>query len=72
MSETDIILRTKTKNSRKILFGAPRLGTSILLGIEGWALLTLYTTGYGMLPILAGVSISIGYLTIACSQFLLG
>ncbi|KKK44613.1 MAG: hypothetical protein Lokiarch_16840 [Candidatus Lokiarchaeum sp. GC14_75] len=55
MSETDSIQRIKTKNSRKILFGVPRLGTSILLGIEGWALLTLYTSGYGLLPILAGV-----------------
>ena len=72
MNETDIIRREKTNNSKKILFGTPRLGTSILLGIEGWALLTLYTSGYGLLPILAGLAISIGYLTIALSQFLLG
>jgi GPH family glycoside/pentoside/hexuronide:cation symporter len=54
------------------LFGAPRLGTSIVLGIEGWALLTLYTSGYGLHPFSAGFSIAMGYLTIAISQFILG
>ncbi|MHA1987142.1 MAG: MFS transporter [Promethearchaeota archaeon] len=72
MSETDEIKREGTSNSKKILFSAPRLGTSIVLGIEGWALLTLYTSGYGLHPFLAGLSISIGYLTIAITQFLFG
>ncbi|MHA2280825.1 MAG: MFS transporter [Promethearchaeota archaeon] len=54
------------------MFGAPRLGTSIVLGIEGWALLTLYTSGYGLHPFSAGFSIAMGYLTIAISQFILG
>ncbi|MFX1477809.1 MAG: MFS transporter [Promethearchaeota archaeon] len=72
MSNTDIIKRESTSTSRKILFGLPRLGTSIVLGIEGWALLTLYTSGYGLHPFLAGFSISMGYLTIAASQFFLG
>ena len=72
MSNTDVIKRESTSTSRKILFGLPRLGTSIVLGIEGWALLTLYTSGYGLHPFLAGFSISMGYLTIAASQFLLG
>ncbi|MHA2390336.1 MAG: MFS transporter [Promethearchaeota archaeon] len=72
MNETEEFKRERTSNSRKILFSFPRLGTSIVLGIEGWALLTLYTSGYGLHPFLAGFSISIGYLTIACSQFLLG
>ncbi len=54
------------------MFGAPRLGTSIVLGIEGWALLTLYTSGYGLHPFLAGFSIAMGFLTIAISQFLFG
>ena len=44
MSETEEITREGTSNSRKLLFGSPRLGTSIVLGIEGWALLTLYTS----------------------------
>ena len=54
MSETEEIRREATNKSRKILFGSPRLSTSIVLGIEGWALLTLYTSGYGLHPFLAG------------------
>lgn len=72
MSETEEIKRETTSNFKKILFGSPRLSTSIVLGIEGWALLTLYTSGYGLHPFLAGFAISMGYLTIALSQFLLG
>ena len=72
MNETSEIKREKTSNLMKILFSSPRLGTSIVLGIEGWALLTLYTSGYGLQPLLAGFAISMGYLTIALSQFLLG
>lgn len=72
MSNIDEVERLVTTNKRKILFSAPRLGSSIVLGIEGWALLTLYTSGYGLHPFLAGFSISMGYLTIAFSQFFLG
>ena len=72
MNESEVIKREKTSKIRKILFSSPRLATSIVLGIEGWALLTLYTSGYGLHPFLAGFSISMGYLTIALSQFLLG
>ncbi|MFX1573013.1 MAG: MFS transporter [Promethearchaeota archaeon] len=72
MNETAEIKRTPTSNFKKMLFGSPRLSTSIVLGIEGWALLTLYTSGYGLHPFLAGFAISMGYLTIALSQFLLG
>ncbi|MFX1349882.1 MAG: MFS transporter [Promethearchaeota archaeon] len=72
MSESEEIIRDQTSSGKKVLFAAPRLGTSILLGIEGWALLTLYTSGYGLEPFLVGFAIAIGYLTIALSQFLLG
>ena len=72
MSELTEVKREKTSSIKKVLFGFPRLGTSIVLGIEGWALLTLYTSGYGLHPFLAGIAITMGYLTIALSQFLLG
>ncbi len=72
MSESEQIVRGQTSSSMKVLFSAPRLGTSIVLGIESWALLTLYTSGYGLHPFLAGFAIMMGYLTIALSQFLLG
>jgi len=71
MSEIEI-KRESTNNFKKILFSAPRLGTSIVLGIEGWALLTLYTSGYGLHPFSAGFSIAMGFLTIAITQFLFG
>ncbi len=71
MSEIEI-KRESTNNFKKILFSAPRLGTSIVLGIEGWALLTLYTSGYGLHPLLAGFAISMGFLAIAFFQFLFG
>lgn len=71
MNEIEI-KRESTNNFKKILFSAPRLGTSIVLGIEGWALLTLYTSGYGLHPFSAGFSIAMGFLTIAVTQFLFG
>lgn len=71
MNEIEI-KRESTNNFKKILFSAPRLGTSIVLGIEGWALLTLYTSGYGLHPFFAGFSIAMGFLTIAVTQFLFG
>jgi GPH family glycoside/pentoside/hexuronide:cation symporter len=72
MNEVKEINRQPTSNFRKILFGTPRLGTSIILGIEGWALFTLYTSGYDLPPFQAGFIICMGYLTIALSQFLFG
>jgi len=72
MNEIKEIKREETSNSMKVLFGSPRLGTSIVLGLESWALLTLYVSGYGLQPLLAGFAISMGYVTIALSQFLLG
>lgn len=71
MSELNEVKR-ETGSKERIIFGMPRLGTSIILGIEGWALLTLYTSGYGLDPFRTGFSIAMGYLTIAVSQFILG
>ncbi|MBD3195561.1 MAG: MFS transporter [Candidatus Lokiarchaeota archaeon] len=65
-------VRRKTDAKDRFLYGMPRLGTSIVLGIEGWALLTLYTAGYGLDPFRTGFALAMGYLTIAASQFLLG
>ncbi|MFX0102817.1 MAG: MFS transporter [Candidatus Hodarchaeota archaeon] len=55
-----------------LVYGMPRLGTSIVLGIEGFALFTLYTTGYGLDEFRAGLALSMGYLSIAVAQFLFG
>jgi len=72
VSESSELIRGATSTSKKLLFGLPRLGTSVVLGIESWALLTLYTSGYGLEPFLAGFALAMGYLAIAASQFLFG
>ena len=72
MSRSSELEREETGTSKKLLFGLPRLGTSIVLGIESWALLTLYTSGYGLDAFLAGFAIAMGYLAIAASQLLFG
>ncbi|MFX0075426.1 MAG: MFS transporter, partial [Candidatus Hermodarchaeota archaeon] len=55
-----------------IIFGAPRLGTSLVLGIEGFALFSLYYIGYNLDSFLIGFALAMGYLSIALGQFLLG
>jgi GPH family glycoside/pentoside/hexuronide:cation symporter len=65
-------VKKETGFKDQFLFGLPRLGTSVVLGIEGWALLTLYTSGYALDPFRTGFAIAMGYLTIAAAQFLLG
>ncbi len=58
--------------SRMILFAFPRIGSSLLLGVVGFALLTLYTTGYGLNGDVVAFIISGGYIAIALSQFFFG
>jgi len=71
MSDTEF-KRTETTKGKRIIFGFPRLGTSLVLGIEGFALFTLYYLGYGLDSILIGFALAMGYLSIAAGQFLLG
>jgi GPH family glycoside/pentoside/hexuronide:cation symporter len=71
MSDTELE-RTETTKGKRVLFGFPRLGTSLVLGIEGFALFTLYYLGYGLDSVLIGFALAMGYLSIAAGQFLLG
>ncbi len=71
MSDTELE-RTETTKGKRIIFGFPRLGTSLVLGIEGFALFTLYYLGYGLDSISIGFALAMGYLSIAAGQFLLG
>lgn len=71
MSDTELE-RTETTKGKRIIFGFPRLGTSLVLGIEGFALFTLYFLGYGLDSVLIGFALAMGYLSIAAGQFLLG
>ncbi len=53
-------------------YGMPRLSASVILGIIDLGLFRLYTEGYGVNPLLAGIAMGMGKLAIAASQFLLG
>ncbi len=53
-------------------FSLPRLPSAIVLGIEGFVLFALYYLGYGVPSILVGFAQSMGFLSIAAGQFLLG
>ena len=70
MNENDQL--SKSSKLKTILYAMPRCGSSIVLGIEGLALFTLYTLAYGVSPFLVGFALAMGYLSIAASQFLLG
>jgi len=70
MNENDQL--SKSSKRKSILYAMPRCGSSIVLGIEGFALFTLYTLAYGVSPFLVGFALSMGYLSIAASQFFLG
>ena len=73
MNENDKFLNSPNKStSRYLLYGMPRFGAALVLGIEGWALFALYTIGYGVAPLLVAFALAMGYLSVAASQFLLG
>ena len=57
---------------KTIIFAMPRIGLSMVLGIEGFSVFALYTIGYNLTPFLAGFAISIGYISIALFSFLFG
>jgi GPH family glycoside/pentoside/hexuronide:cation symporter len=71
MSDTELE-RTETSKGKRIIFGFPRLGTSLVLGTELFALFTLYYLGYGLDSISIGFALAMGSLSIAAGQFLLG
>lgn len=63
----------KKSNIKKlILFGTPRFGTNIVLTIVDFALLTLYSTGFNLPAWQTFLATSLGKLSIALSDFLLG
>jgi len=72
MNETEGILRSETTTLRKLNYSAPRVSSSIVLGVEGFALFALYYLGYGVPSILVGFAQAMGYLSIAAAQFLFG
>jgi len=59
-------------SKKAIIFGMPRIGLSMVLGIEGFSVFALYTIGYQVAPFLVGFALSIGYISIALFSFLFG
>lgn len=59
-------------SKKAIIFGMPRIGLTLVLGIEGFSVYALYTIGYNVAPFLVGLALSIGYLSIALFSFLFG
>ncbi|MFX1553824.1 MAG: MFS transporter, partial [Promethearchaeota archaeon] len=59
-------------SKKAIIFGMPRIGLTLVLGIEGFSVYALYTIGYHVTPFLVGLALSIGYLSIALFSFLFG
>jgi len=57
---------------KMMLFAFPRIGSSLLLGVVGFALLMLYTTGYGLDPAKVSFIMGGGLVAIAASQFFFG
>ena len=72
MTETEITSRGKSTRSKFFLFGAPKFGTSILMGFADFALATLYILAFQVSPFLVGFALAMGKLTIAASQFFFG
>ncbi len=71
MSELAEIKREKTSTRRKITYAMPRIGSSLVLGIEGFAFFNLYYSGYGVSAILVTLAQAIGFIVIGISQFLI-
>ncbi|MFX1572736.1 MAG: MFS transporter [Promethearchaeota archaeon] len=60
------------KSKKLLIFGIPRIGLTIVLGIEVYALFALYTIGYQLAPFFVGIALSAGYLSTAVFSFLFG
>ncbi|MFW9901513.1 MAG: MFS transporter, partial [Candidatus Thorarchaeota archaeon] len=57
---------------KAIIFSMPRIGLSMVLGIEGFSVFALYTIAYQVAPFLVGLALSMGYISIALFSFLFG
>ncbi len=72
MTDIEVEQIERGRLKKFILFGTPRFGTNILLTIVDFALLTLYSIGFELPAWQIFLATSLGKLSIALSQFLLG
>ena len=62
----------KASTGKFLIYGMPRLSASIVLDIVDFGILFLYILVYGLPPILSGIALAIGKVSIAFSQFSMG
>ena len=72
MNTQEGIQRPETTTIRKFSYSIPRLSSSIVLGIESFALFALYYLGFGVPSIQVGFAQAMGYLSVAAGQFFFG
>jgi len=62
----------KVSTGKFLTYGMPRLSAGIVLDIVDFGILFLYIAVYGLPPILSGLALAIGKLSIAFGQFSMG
>lgn len=72
MTESQQIARKTSSTGKKLTFAFPRTGSSLVLGMEGFALFTLYYSGFRLSALWVTIAQAIGYIVIGFGQFLLG
>jgi len=72
LNELQGVVREESKTGKKVLFAFPRVGSSLVLGMEGFALFNLYWNGFGLSAFLVGLTQAIGFLVVGLSQFFFG
>jgi len=72
MNEVKDFERSKSSTRKMLFYGSARLSSAMVLGIEGFALFTLYYVGFGVPAILVTSAQAIGFLVIGLSQFFFG
>lgn len=72
MTESSELLIGKSNTRKKLLFAFPRVGSSLVIGLEGFALFNLYYTGYGLSALLVTLTQALGFIVIGFGQFFFG
>ena len=72
MNDFQGVVREESKTGKKLLYAFPRVGSSLVLGMEGFALFNLYWNGFGLSAFVVALTQAIGFLVIGFSQFFFG
>lgn len=72
LTESSADTNNENIKTKLIAFTFPRIFSSLVLGIVGFALFFLYNLAYNVNSVLVGIGVGIGYFSVAAGQFLLG